>query len=326
MKVIIIGGGIISKKLATTLPEHINLKCFSIRKLLDNKSEKQKIINSFLAADLIIYLAYHHRDLPKNISMLESILLGLKRESWNGYFVFFNTQSTLANIILKSPKALSQIFSFDLYTITKRLQSWLLERYSGYLKVCEIYLPVVLGPETKAQKRYENISKYKRVSLPREGKNIFAFIELDIFSQWFWLVFTQRNPKIIGGYRKVFVYQGVRTFGEMIMTFRKDLKTKKNIELNKFLDISNCLHKYRFSSSMVSNFLYGIKMSPIWLFLSILRNEIKKISGATWEKSELQNIPQSPLETFIPLGSEYQYFCTNIDLDAVPFTKVKVYL
>jgi len=326
MKVVIIGGGIISKKLAITSPEHINLKCFSIRKLLDNKSEKQKIIKPSLEADLIVYLAYHHRDLPKNISMLKSILSGLKRGSWDGHFVFFNTQSTLANTILKSPRPLRQLFSFDLYTTTKRLQSWLLERYSGYLKVHEIYLPVVLGPETKAQKRYENISKYKKVSLPNEGKNIFAFIELDIFSQWFWLTFTQSNPKIIGGYRNVFVYQDVRTFGEMIMTFRKHLKAKKNVELNKFLGMSNCLHKYRFSSTMVSNFLFGIKLSPIWLFLSILRNEIKKISGATWEKSDLQNIPQSSLEAFIPFGSEYQYLCTNIDLDAIPFTKVKVSL
>jgi hypothetical protein len=328
MKVVVIGGGLISKKLVSATPAGFQLSCFTIRCLPDDTGAWTPMIEQCRSADIIVYLAYHHRDLPKNISLLGKILSLLKKAAWRGKLIFFNTQSALAGKILKSPRQIKEIFSFDLYTTTKRLQSWLLSRYSRQLNISEVYLPVVLGVETKAQKRYENIARHKVVHLPNKGANLFAYLDLDAFLHWFWRIYHHQltGPTDSQEYRKVFVYQGVRTFADMIGLLRANRSggSKSALSENTLSVIKDCSYKYRFSNDMRGNLVCGLKMTPIWLLLSVLRNEFKKLTSTEWKAYKVFESPDAVDAPFFPIGAEYQYFCTTLDLDAIPFNTIKI--
>lgn len=328
MKVVVVGGGVISNKLVSTAPAEVQLSCFTARCLPDVSGSWTSVTEECQSADIIVYLAYHHRDFPKNMRLLGKILSSLKKADWRGQLVFFNTQSALASTILKSPKSLKEMFSFDLYTTTKRLQSWLLSRYSRQLNISEIYLPVVLGVETKAQKRYENISRHKIVHLPNKGANLFAYLDLDVFLHWFWRVYPHQAPKptVSQEYRKVFVYQGVRTFANMIDLLRANRSGESKpaaSEITPWL-VKDCNYKYRFSNDVRSNLVYSLKMTPIWLVLSVLRNEFKKLTSSEWDSAVASENPATVESPFFPVGAEYQYLCTTIDLDAIPFNTIKI--
>lgn len=328
MKVVVVGGGVISNKLVSTAPAEVQLSCFAVRRLPDISGSYTPVIEECQSADIIVYLAYHHRDLPKNMRLLGKILSSLKLADWGGQLVFFNTQSALASTILKSPKSPKQAFSFDLYTTTKRLQSWLLSRYSRQLNISEIYLPVVLGIETKAQKRYENISRHKFVHLPNKGVNLFAYLDLDVFLHWFWKVYPHlsKEPPVSQEYRRVFVYQGLRTFADMLGLLRANRSGESKSAIGEItpLVFKDCNHKYRFSNDIRSNFVYSLKMTPIWLVLSVLRNEFKKLTSSEWKAAVASKNPTTVETPFVPVGAEYQYLCTTIDLDAIPFNTIKI--
>ena len=286
------------------------------------------MIEECQSANIIVYLAYHHRDLPKNMRLLDTILSSLKRADWRGQLVFFNTQSALASTILKSPKSLKEAFSFDLYTTTKRLQSWLLSRYSRQLNISEIYLPVVLGVETKAQKRYDEISRHKVVHLPNKGANLFAYLDLDVFLHWFWRVYPHQltEPTASQKYRNVFVYQGVRSFAHMIglLCANRKGESKSAESETTPLVIKDSNYKYRYSNDVRSNLVCILKMTPIWLVLSVLRHEFKKLTSSEWEAAIASENPTTIETPFFPMGAEYQYLCTNIDLDAIPFKVIRI--
>jgi len=328
MKVVVVGGGVISKKLVSTAPAEIQLSCFAVRSLLDVSGSWTSVIEACQGADAIVYLAYHHRDLPKNIRLLGKILSSLKKVDWRGQLIFFNTQSALASKILKSQKSIKEAYSFDLYTTTKRIQSWLLSIYSRQLNISEIYLPVVLGVETKAQKRYENISRRKVVHLPNKGANLFAYLELDVFLRWFWRVYPNRStdPTLSQEYRKVFVYQGVRSFADMISLFHSNHFGEINSaasEISPFV-IKDCIYKYRFADAIWSNFVFSLKMTPIWLVLALLRNEFKRLTSSEWDSAVASENSATVQTPFFPVGAEYQYLCTTIDLEAIPFNTIKL--
>jgi hypothetical protein len=328
LKVVVVGGGVISNKLVSTAPAEVQLSCFTVRRLPNVSGSWTSVIEECQSADIIVYLAYHHRDFLKNMRLLGRILSSLKRADWHGQLVFFNTQSALASTLLKSPKSLNQAFSFDLYTTTKRLQSWLLSRYSRQLNISEIYLPVVLGVETKAQKRYDDISRHKVVHLPNKGANLFAYLDVDIFLHWFWRVYLCQltKPSASHKYRKVFVYQGVRSFADMIGLLRANRSGESKSEASEItpLLIKDCIYKYRFSNDLQSNLVCSLKMTPIWLVLSVLRNELKKLTSSEWEEPIASENPNIVDTTFYPMGAEYQYLCTTIDLDVIPFNTIKI--
>jgi len=328
MKVVVIGGGVISGKLLSSAPEEVQLSRFTIRSLSDVSGSWTPAIEECQGADMIVYLAYHHRDMPKNIRLLGKVLSSLKSVAWGGQLVFLNTQSTLASKILKSQKPVKQVFSFDLYTTTKRLQSWLLSRYSRQLNISEIYLPVVLGVETKAQKRYLEIARHDVVHLPNKGENLFAYLNLDVFLSWFWRLYPHQSSETtaLKKYRKVFVYQGMRSFAAMIGLLRANLRGEGESAAIEAIPlvIKGCNYKYRFSNDVWSNLVCGLKMTPIWLVLSVLRNEFKKLTSSEWEAAIASEDPATVKTSFFPMGAEYQYLCTTIDLDAIPFNAIKI--
>jgi hypothetical protein len=260
--------------------------------------------------------------------VLGKILSSLKRADWSGQLVFFNTQSAIAHTILKSPKSLKKAFSFDLYTTTKRLQSWLLSRYSRQLNISEISLPVVLGVETKAQKRYENISRHKVVHLPNKGANLFAYLDLDVFVHWFWRVYPYQltEPTVSQKYRKVFVYQGLRTFADMIGLLRANRRGESKSAASEItpLVINDCNYKYRFSNDVQSNLVCSLKMTPIWLVLAVLRNEFKRLTSSEWGSAVASENSATVETPFFPVGAEYQYLCTTIDLNAISFNTIRI--
>jgi hypothetical protein len=326
MKVVVIGGGIISNKLVSTAPVEFHLSRFTIRRLPDVGSSWNSALEHCRSANVIVYLAYHHRDLPKNIQLLQKLLSTLQKVDWRGHLVFFNTQSVLASTILKSPKPIKKVLCFDLYTTTKRLQSWLLSRCSRKLNISEIYLPVVLGLETKAQQRYESISKHKIIHLPNKGTNLFAYLDLDVFVHWFWMVYIPKVTQSTNEYRKVFIYQGLRSFAEMIGFLRDRHRSEHEVAAsqNSPAVMKNCDLRFRFSDDARSNFFYGLKMTPIWLVLTVLRNAFKKLTSSETKAAEPREHQLAFESVFCPVGAEYQYFCTTIVLDAVPFDTVRI--
>lgn len=328
MKVVILGGGVISNGLVSMAPAGLQLVCFAVRSIPNSSRSWNRVIEACQGADLIVYLAYHHRDLPKNMRLISKILSSLKKTNWHGQLVFFNTQSTISSLILKSKSPLREVFSFDLYTTTKRLQSWLLSRYSQILKISEIYLPVVLGVGTKAQKRYERISRHTIVHLPNKGDNLFAYLDIDVFLDWFWKVYILQLSEfpMSKECRRVFVYQGVRSFADMIRILHEKRTRESRFEASETvpLVVRECNHKHRFSDDVLSNFIYSLKMTPIWLILSVMRNELKKMTRSEWESAAASDNPAKLNTPFIPVGAEYQYLCTTIDLKAIPFNTIRI--
>ena len=156
--------------------------------------------------------------------------------------------------------------------------------------------------------------------MPMRGNHVFAYLDLDVFVEWFWGKFVghQSERNVFLSPEQIFVYQGVRTFSEILVSVRSESESNPII-------IDNCVHKRRFDESMRSNLLWSLKLSPIWLLLSMLRNEIEKYFSVKQSRlSAAQKPCMSTKCQFIPTGPEYQYYGASIDLNAIPFRKEKV--
>lgn len=328
MKVVVIGGGVIASKLLAVAPEELEVSTFTVRDLSNGLYSIAEIVEKCRSADRVIYLAYHHRDLPLNIRLLFKVVSSLAIENWRGVFIFFNTQSALANKILINKKPIRRFFCFDLYTSTKQIQSWILSRYLKKINISEVYLPVVLGPGTKAQIRYEYILAHKIIHLPDMGKNQIAYIKLKILLAWFWRDYFNSLSKsaLLKDFQSFFVYEDQFSFSEMLNSLSACRHNHDNLTHgdNLALQIINCDYRYRFSDNWLSNFFYSVKMTPIWLLLSVLRNLLKKATSHKWG-SENINIPAVGVDKiFSPIGSEYQFFSSSIDLGSIPIRKIRI--
>ena len=144
LKVVFIGVGIISNRLLSSTHVPCQIVRFGIRALSGNVDVWNGLINECISADLIVYLAYHHRDLPLNVLALAKLLRNLKAKRWGGRFVFINTQSILVGKIVKHASPLPTILSYDLYTTTKKIQSRLIEKYSLSL-TCAKFICLLLS-------------------------------------------------------------------------------------------------------------------------------------------------------------------------------------
>lgn len=320
MKVVLIGGGIISDRLAASQQAPSRSSRFGIRHLSTEGGPWENMLNECLEADLIVYLAYHHRNLLLNVLVLEKLLRRLKLKGWHGRLAFFNTQSVLIGKIMHGPNPLPAILRYDPYTITKRIQSWIIRRYSRAIDICEIFLPVVVGEGTKSQDGFRFIAAHPVVNMPMRAKHLFAYLDLDDFVRWFWERFAEARSGANGSVRseQLFVYQGTRTFSDMIESMRSGSESTP-------MNIRECNHKYRFDGSVRSNFIWHLKLSPVGLFMGIIKNAIKNDqANKTVPQSAARNQAIYPGEQFVPTGAEYQFYSTSIDLNAVPFRKEKV--
>ena len=316
----IVGGGVISERLVSANEIPGQLLRFGIQKMAGNVAVVTDLINECVNADLVVYLAYHHRNLPLNITVLARLLRSLKAKNWGGCFVFFNTQSMLAELVLEGPSPMPKILNYDPYTTTKKIQSKLIKNYSSKINICEIFLPVVLGKNTKAQKQFRFISEHSCIFMPMRGVNTFAYLDLDVFVDWFWKRFAnlRAQRETCARPTQVFLYQKIRTFADVLKNVRL---TNDSVPIV----IRDCKHKFRFDDSIRNNLLWHLKLSPFGLLLSILKNIItKQCSGKRSQESATQKPGMISNSQFVPTGAEYQYFGTSINLNAIPFRVEKI--
>ena len=125
----------------------------------------------------------------------------------------------------------------------------------------------------------------------------------------------------IAKYRKVFVYQGARSFADMIGLLRANRKAESKSVASEItpLLIKDRNYKYQFFNDVRSNFVCSLKMTPIWLVLSVLRNEFKKLTSSEGEAAIASENSTTVETPFFPMGAEYRYLCTTIDLDSIPY-------
>ena len=163
---------------------------------------------------------------------------------------------------------------------------------------------------------------------PIKVRNLLAYLDLDVFLHWFWRVYPYQltEPAASQKYCRVFVYQGVRSFSDMIGLLRANRRAESKSAASEItpLVIKDCIYKYRFSNDVRSNLVCSLKMTPIWLVLSVLRNEFKKLTSSEWKAAIAPENPSTVDTPFFPMGAEYQYLCTTIDLDAIPFDTIMI--
>lgn len=313
MKTVFVGGGVLSDRLKATAPSGWPIQTFGIRDLASRADLRQELLESATGSDLVVYLAYHHADVRVNYLTLFRLLRGLKAERWRGRFVFFNTQSALAGSIMSSPLRPPAVLSYDLYSFTKRLQSRIMRYYSNSLDICELYLPVVIGDGTKAQERFRFISSHAAVKLPMGGTNAFAFLELDRFSRWMWEKYSRPGEcRSSPGLERLFVYQGLHTFSDM-------LKTTRPSSAGMPLEIEEFRHRFPFDTNAQNNLAWCLKLSP----LGLVANAIRGMCSVPVSPPPPPARPV-PIGKFVPVGPEYQFYGMTVDLDSIPFGKEKV--
>lgn len=311
MKIVFIGGGILSDRLKAVAPSGSSVRVFGIRSLASREDLRQELLEAANGSDLVIYLAYHHSDIRANCLTLVRLLSGLKARGWEGRFLFFNTQSAISGSIMSSPLRPPAVLSCDLYSFTKRLQSRIIRFYSGSLEICELYLPVVIGDGTKAQERFLFISSHSAVGMPMKGTNAFAYLELDGFAGWMWEKFARpRVGRAIPGVERLFVYQGLRTFSDM-------LKAVRPISASTQFEIEDCRHRFPFDASARNNLVWSLKLSPLGLLVNAIR-------GMRPVAPSQPAAPAVPTGKFIPVGPEYQFYGMTLNLGSIPFEKEKV--
>lgn len=313
MKVVFIGGGLLSDRLKATAPSGASIRVFGIRGLASNAELRNELLESALSTDLIVYLAYHHSDIRANCLTFVRLLNGLKAKNWGGRFVFFNTQSSISGSIMSSPLRPPPVLFCDLYSFTKRLQSRIIRFYSDSLEVCELYLPVVIGDGTKAQERFHFISSHSVVGMPMKGTNAFAYLELNGFAVWMWERFARpRVGRSAPSLERLFVYQGLRTFSDMLKAMRPNSAPTQ-------LEIEDCRHRFSYDESARNNLVWCLKLSP----LGLLANAVRGMRSVPVSPSQpaAQAVPSGK---FVPVGPEYQFYGMTLDLGSIPFGKEKV--
>ena len=320
MKIVVVGGGVISRRIIESKYAPEGLIQFSIRDLQRSPEEWAEMQLACVNSDAIIFLAYHHKNIFLNIKLLFKVLSSLRRYQWLGKFIFLNTQTTLIPQIFVTPNPLPRFLTFDLYTVTKKIQSSLVSYFSKSINIFEIFLPVITGLGSKAHNRFLEISLHNFALIPNAANNYFAQLDLDDFVDWVWTSalgsgFAGEN-QLNGRVVKIFIYQKLISFKSFLVEIRK-------LRLESTQEISNLLLKYRFSNSFFGNLIWHIKMSPIGLLIYTVRYAYESPVAKGAENVNKQALGSMP-QVFIPCGSEYQFLGSSIDLSRVPFEVLKI--
>ena len=320
MKIVVVGGGVISKRLIESKYAPKELIQFSIRDLQRSPEGWTEMQLACVNSDAIIFLAYHHKNIFLNIKLLFKVLSSLRRYKWLGKFIFLNTQTTLIPQIFVTPNPLPRCLTFDLYTITKKIQSSLISYFSKSVNILEIFLPVVTGSGSKTHNRFLEISLHNFALIPNAANNYFAQLDLDRFVDWMWTGALgsgfAKERQINGRVVKIFIYQKLTSFRSFLVEMRK-------LKLDSTQEITGLSLKYRFSNSFFGNLIWHIKMSPIGLLIYTVRYAYESPVAKGAENVNKQ-APGSMPQVFIPCGPEYQFFGSSIDLSRVPFEVLRI--
>ncbi len=319
ISVAFIGRGTISAELSNCLPANFTLKTYSIRgvKLTDSNCET---FNAIEQADLIVYLGYHHRNLFVNLITLYKILRYLSFAKWKGLFIFFNTQAALDANCYKDLESIPGLFKYDIYRLTKRIQSGILKIFDSDISISELYLPVVVGRGTKTELRFEQIALHKDIYMPNSGAGKIALLNLPNFSSWFWrslinyLLSESSNLT-----RRVFVFDDIKSANQLINKFR----LKHGLS---HIEIKQYKATYWFSDNFFRNLIWMLKKSPVGLLLYIIVGLFKKSENLVIAKqnpSDLEN-PKFNSGVFVPDDMEYMAYAREILLEKISFDIVNI--
>lgn len=315
MKILFIGEGRIGRVLRLSFGD-IRPQVIPIRELAKNNSIRDNTIQAALQSDLVLYLAYHHRDILLNLRLLSQLLGKLAACHWDGKFIFFNTQSVYADRLLLSSRPLPLFYRWDSYTFTKRMQSQIVGRYFSRLNVSDLYLPVMLGENCKAHEHFAEMALYENVYLPDEGRNRLAYLKLDALTSWLvkHSMSFRNETSALHSRGRVMLYQGYSTFRQCI-----------NDASGKEVTIRNLHHRYRFADNALVNLKWALRLSPLWTLISYLKYVIaKKLAGDSFTLATERSAAREMKGCYIPAGSEYQYFMTSAELAEFPYTVLKV--
>jgi hypothetical protein len=269
INVAFVGRGAISEALSNCLPVNFALKTYSIReiKLTDSNCET---FNAIKQADLVVYLGYHHRNFLVNLITMYKILRCLSFAKWKGLFIFFNTQAALEANCYKDLESIPRLFKYDIYRLTKRIQSRMLKKFDSVISISEVYLPVVVGLGTKTELRFEKIALHKDIHMRNSGASKIVLLDLPNFSSWFW---KSSINYLLNGHsgliRRVFVYDDIKSTSQLINKFRHK-NSLPHIEIKEYKAA------YWFSDNFLRNLIWMLKKSPIGLLLYIIFGLLNK--------------------------------------------------
>lgn len=319
IRVAIIGSGAISAALSQCLPTNFNLIIYGIReiKLTDPECETH---NAIKQAHLVVYLGYHHRNIFVNLITLYKILSYLYLAKWKGLFIFFNTQAALDENCYKDLLPIPRIFKWDIYRLTKRIQSRILKIFDTDISISEIYLPVVVGRGSKAELRFEKIALHKDIKMPNFGASKIALLDLPNFSSWFWI--SSKNHLLNNKSdltRKVFVFDDIKSTSQLISKYRR----KHNLPQ---IEIKQYKASYWFSDNFLRNLIWMIKKSLIGLLLYIIFGLFKKSESLVpiERNSSSQAKYKFNYGTFVPDDIEYIASAREILLEKINFSILNI--
>jgi len=267
--VVFVGHGAISAALSNCLPVNLALKTYSIREIKLTVSNSE-MFNAIKQADLVVYLGFHHRNLFVNLITLYKILRYLSFAKWKGLFIFFNTQAALDANCFKDLQPIPGLFKYDIYRLTKRIQSRILKIFDSDISISEVYLPVVVGRGTKTELRFEKIALHKDIHMPNSGASKIALLDLPNFSSWFWMSsinYLLNRPSSLT--RRVFVFDDIKSASQLINKFRQ----KHNLT---HIEIKQYKAAYWFSDNFFRNLIWMLKKSPVGLLLYIIVGLLNK--------------------------------------------------
>ena len=319
MKTLLIGGGIISDGLLKALGDS-DVGRIRLREVAAGDRNKLKLIlDRCGVADLIIYAAYHHANLLLNIRVMHQVLRKLRRAGWKGRFVFLNTQAVLPDVLVSHLPLASPTWRCDLYSLTKRIQSGMLEKYTDALNISEIYLPVVIGEGTRWQERLQYIARHQRVALPSSGENTFAYLDMQVFIRW--LLSTAAIPKRGETKsqlrRRMFVYEGVETFRGVLARLRRQLTVDA-------LVIDDCHYSHSYGSGTKENLVWWLKLSVLGCALFGARGLMRNRGPILDTETRSSNQGELINAEFKPAGPEYRFFGMSIDMNRIKIPVEKI--
>jgi hypothetical protein len=320
MKILILGKGKIAAQLNLLKPDYYSINNYSIRDLMSKSIYLNNYKTELQSAEIIIFLGYHHRSFFGNCILLLKTLNYLKKIKWDGAFIFFNTQSSLAESIIKKNKEDSLKRIYDIYSVTKKMQSRILGIFEKHLHIYELFLPVVIGNGTSASKFYDKLNVCEQISLPNNGCNKIAFLDVDLLSKWLW---TQIGDLVVGGNskleRKLFLYEFISTPYDIIsMNNEREDSSFDSIIFN------NLNMKYEYSNSVLIELKFRLKKSVIGLFGEIFKQQIFKLMKEPNLNIANEIINKEVKNVYIANEEEYFFYSRNIYLELIPFRVLKI--
>lgn len=319
MKIVTVGGGRLSIAFNKHLAQlGIHNAVIPLSDLTCGYFEFGDLIAEIKDSDAVLFLGYDYNSLIDNILILNKLLSALFDSKWRGLFIFFNSQLTLPGIFTIPTVRLNKTkhsFLTDKYAITKRLQASVLGFHArkGCFSTLNLYLPVVIGENMKANDRYTYIASHKSIVLPSCGKNTFAVCDISALCFYITNVLHEYDtsrfsitqiPRI----RKAFLYTRLASHAELIT----NLSVAGASESNCVIKESN---RNIYAPAFYSNLKYRITRTFVWGLINLIKSEMIAVVRPKPYKYGLAMSPETNKDgIFEPIGFEREFMSSTIDL------------